>query len=136
MACFIVPGTEAIVASVVKKIVDKKEAKRKAAGLPTEAECAESEGRLSWHTKLSWLENMLWGGAALLALEHIWHGEVVFYPPFLSAMSSPADTAAMLHEMATVGVSMAVAVTAVWAVGVFAIDHIPALRRKVEAVAA
>ena len=33
----------------------------------------------------------------------------------LTAMSDPADTAEMLHEMSTIGVTMAVIVTVVWA---------------------
>ncbi|MBQ1643361.1 MAG: hypothetical protein II103_02390, partial [Treponema sp.] len=49
-----------------------------------------------------------------LAIEHIYHGEVVLYPPFLTAMRNPEDIAEMLHEMATVGVSMAAIVTLVW----------------------
>jgi hypothetical protein len=59
---------------------------------------------------------MLWGGSVLLAFEHVWHGEVVPWFPFLTAASNPADSAVMLHEMCTIGVSMAVLVTAVWAV--------------------
>lgn len=72
---------------------------------------------------------MLWGGAILLCLEHIWHGEVVFYPPFLTAMSDAADTAVMLHEMSAVGVSMALLVTAVWVVMVLVADHAPVIKR-------
>jgi len=49
-----------------------------------------------------------------LAFEHIWHGEVVPWFPFLTAMSDPADMAEMLHEMSTVGVTMAVLITLVW----------------------
>ena len=59
---------------------------------------------------------MLWGGVALLAFEHIWHGEVVAWFPFLTAMSNAEDAAEMLHEMATVGVGMAVLITVVWGV--------------------
>jgi len=51
-----------------------------------------------------------------LALEHVWHGEVVPWPPFLTAMENPADVAPMLHEMATIGVGMAITVTVVWAI--------------------
>ena len=36
--------------------------------------------------------------------------------PFLTAVGNPADTAAMLHEMATSGIAMSALVTAVWAV--------------------
>ena len=52
----------------------------------------------------------------MLAFEHIWHGEVVPYFPFLTAMYDPEETSVMLNEMATVGVSMAVLITVVWAV--------------------
>jgi hypothetical protein len=65
---------------------------------------------------------LLWGGAILLALEHVWHGEVVPWPPFLTAMSNPADIPVMLHEMAVTGTSMAVASVLVWG-GVLAISH-------------
>lgn len=119
MACFIVPAGEAIVTTIVKKQVDTQEIEQPA-----------NNGKISWSTKLKWLNNMLWGGALLLALEHIWHGEVVLYPPFLTAMASAADTAEMLHEMATVGVGMAVLVTLAWAVMVMVVDHVPALSAR------
>lgn len=124
MACFIVPGTEAIVASIVEKAVASKE---EADGT---AKDLAAQGKLTWRQKLSWLTAMLWGGAALLALEHIWHGEVVLYPPFLTAMSDPADTAIMLQEMSTVGVAMAVTVTVAWIAMVLIADHVPAIKKK------
>ena len=52
----------------------------------------------------------------MLAFEHLWHGEISPFFPFLTAASNPQDTAVMLHELATVGVSMTVAVTAIWGV--------------------
>ena len=57
---------------------------------------------------------MLWGGSALLAFEHVWHGELIPWFPFLSAANNAADTAEMLHEMSTVGVAMAVLITGIW----------------------
>ena len=57
---------------------------------------------------------MLWGGTALLAFEHVWHGEVTPWFPFLTAADSPAGIGEMFREMATVGTMMAVVVTAVW----------------------
>jgi hypothetical protein len=130
MACFTVPAAEAIVATVVKKRVKSAEAKGiepKAKALKA-SESADNR-RFSWGVKFSWLTVMLWGGAILLCLEHIWHGEVVPWPPFLTAMTSAAATGAMLHEIATVGVGMAVLVTAVWGVMVVVTDHVPALRK-------
>lgn len=104
MACFLVPAAEAVATSIAKIEADKKEAANK----------TEQEIKIPFSTKLSWLRNMLWGGAVLLAFEHVWHGEVVPYFPFLTAASNPADKAEMLHEMATVGVTMAVIITVVW----------------------
>ena len=126
MACFLVPTTEAIVTSIVKKGVEAK------SDPAAEAKLAES-GKFSWKTKLSWLTGMLWGGAALLCLEHIWHGEVVLYPPFLTAMNDPADTVIMLQEMSTGGVGMAVFVTLAWVVMVLIADHAPAIRKALQA---
>ncbi len=67
---------------------------------------------------------MLWGGSALLAFEHIWHGEVTPWFPFLTAASNPADAMEMLFEMSTSGVAMAALVTAVWVGMVLAANNI------------
>ena len=64
--------------------------------------------------KLPWLAKLSFGGSFLLAIEHIYHGEIAFTPPFLTAMKSAADTQVMLHEMATVGVSMAAVLVVAW----------------------
>ena len=64
--------------------------------------------------QVEWLTNLLWGGSFLLAFEHVWHGEVTPWFPFLTAASNPEDAAEMLHEMATVGVTMAVFCTVAW----------------------
>ena len=82
--------------------------------------------------KLKWLSNMLWGGAVLLCFEHLWHGEVVPFPPFLTAAADPGETAVMLHEMSTVGVCMAVLITAVW-VGMVIVSNVIENRAEKEA---
>ena len=58
---------------------------------------------------------MLWGGSGLLAFEHLGHGEIAPFFPFLTAASDPDDRSEMLFEMATSGSAMALTVTAVWA---------------------
>ena len=75
---------------------------------------------------------MLWGGSALLAFEHIWHGEVVPFFPFLTAANDPETAQVMLHEIATSGVAMAALVTAVWA-GILCIGA--AVRKKADKAA-
>ena len=116
MACFVVPAVEAVAVTAAFIAAKKHEQKIVAPKLSQGAEIGEKDVKITWSKRLSWLMALLWGGVLLLAFEHFWHGEVVPFPPFLSAMSSPEDTAEMLHEMATVGVSMAVTVTAFWGV--------------------
>ena len=105
---------EAIVTTAITRSMRKKEASAQTsevrpAGLP-------------FSRKLKWLSNLLWGGSALLAFEHLWHGEISPAFPFLTAMKTPADTAAMLQELGTVGVAMAALITAVW-LGMVAVSH-------------
>lgn len=114
MACFLVSTAEAIITTVAEKVIEKKE--QKAEGMKAELAPAENSVHIPFSRKLKWLKNMLWGGSALLAFEHVWHGEVVPWFPFLTAASNPADAAEMLHEMATVGVAMALLITGVWGV--------------------
>lgn len=115
MACFLVPATEAIVTTVITKVVKSRGTDRDVPNVSSgEAPAPVSCPRMPFSRKLKWLSNLLWGGSALLAFEHVWHGEVVPWFPFLTAAGDPKDAAVMLHEMSTVGVSMAILVTAVW----------------------
>lgn len=114
MACVIVPMGQAIVTTIIQKVVEKNEKK---SGVPH----SETTG-ISWSRKLGWLNKMLWGGTILLVFEHVWHGEIVPWPPFLTAMNNPADLASMLHEIATVGTSMSILVTIAWGIMVLIAD--------------
>ena len=105
MGCFIVPATEAVVTTVVTKVVERKEKKEGVAF-----------DHAKFSSKLKNLNRLLWGGSALLASEHVWHGEVQPFFPFLTAAESAESLAEMFHEMGTVGVGMAAAVTIVWGV--------------------
>lgn len=109
MACFIVSAAEAVVVKVAEKSAAKKEQAAAERG-----ESQETEAKIPLSVKLKWLSRMLWGGVILLLFEHIWHGEVVPWFPFLTAMSDSEDMMEMFKEMATVGVGMAVLVTAIW----------------------
>lgn len=123
MACFLVPAAEAIIVTATAYSMKKKEQKLAAPKLELQKETAVQQPvKISWSRKLFWLAGLLWGGVLLLAFEHLWHGEVTLWPPFLTAMGSAKDTADMLHEMATVGVSMAAVVTSVWGVAVAAVQ--------------
>ena len=109
MACFLVSAAEAVVVKGIEKHEEKVEQEK----IEKNEAPAEPE-RIPWSRKLKWLSYMLWGGVVLLAFEHVWHGEVVPWFPFLTAMNDPADTSEMLHEMATIGVTMAVLITVTW----------------------
>ena len=124
MACFLVSAAEAAVVTAAAKAIEKKEKTQEAEEISTGASTAEHTAHIPFSRKLKWLSSMLWGGSALLAFEHLWHGEIVPWFPFLTAAADPADTAEMLKEMATVGVSMAGLVTAVWLVMVGVSDLI------------
>ena len=125
MACFLVPATEAVVTTIATKIIEKKEN----VNAPVSEDHTEvPEVKLPLSKKMKWLNGMLWGGSLLLAYEHLWHGEVVPYFPFLTAASNAEDAAEMLHEMSTVGVTMAVLVTCIWG-GMVAIANVITSRK-------
>jgi hypothetical protein len=92
MACFITPMIIAVITTVIQKTFTRKIEK----------------------LKLSILNTLLWGGVALLAVEHVWHGEVVPWPPFLTAMANPVDIPVMLHEITIVGGLMTATVFTLW----------------------
>ena len=114
MACFLVSGGEAIVVTAVRAAVKKSEIAKGVVDAEGNQLTDPSKEGICWTRKLGWLMNMLWGGVILLAIEHMWHGEVVPFPPFLTAMNDPTEIPVMLGEMGTVGVGMAVLITAVW----------------------
>ncbi len=100
MCCFFVPTAEAAVLVASAFVLGK-------SGRVFAQNAAFHCRRLSF---------LLFGGSLLLAIEHLWHGELIFSPPFITAMKSAEDTEVMIHEIATVGVAMAVLVTAAYAV--------------------
>lgn len=106
MACFVVPVAEAIITSVATRILESKENKSEKI----------TPDNVRFSGKLKWLSKLLWGGSFLLAFEHIWHGEIKPFFPFLTAAESPESFTAMLNEVSTVGVGMALTVTIAWVV--------------------
>ena len=116
MACFLVPAAEAVVTTVVTKVLRKKESQKKAETVTFQLDdnTVETGEKIPFSEKMKWLNKLLWGGSGLLAFEHVWHGEVVPWFPFLTAAENPDSFQEMLNEMSTVGVSMAILVTAVW----------------------
>lgn len=126
MACFTVPLVEAVVLTAVKKIAFR----RNADSVINEAEMAKNQKIAVLKEKFGILEKMLYGGSFLLAVEHLYHGEISFVPPFLTAMKNPAEIPEMLREMTTVGVGMALLTTAVWAVGIGIASLVKNLKEK------
>ena len=120
MACFTVPLAEAVIVTTVRKTVLKKNA----------VNAVHSAKMDSINERVGRLEKMLYGGSFLLAIEHLWHGEISFLPPFLTALNSPAEISVMLQELASVGVGMALLVTGVWALAEGAAASVKRLLRK------
>ena len=115
MACFLVPGTEAIVVTAAALLLKRYEQKKVQVKLTSGTETAKEPAKSGFARKLFWLADLLWGGVILLAFEHLWHGEVVPFFPFLTAATEgPEAVSEMLGEMASVGVTMAILVTVVW----------------------
>jgi hypothetical protein len=73
MACFVAPATVAIITTVTRKIVEKKE------GTRTTENAGRTAGSVSgkWTRRLGWLNTMLWGGTIMLVLDHILSGEFI-----------------------------------------------------------
>jgi len=105
MACFLAPATVAIVTTSMRKKISQK-----------------------YH--IEWLNTMLWGGVVMLTVEHYTHGEIVPFPPFLTAMQNPADIPIMLQELATIGGAMTIAIFAVWVVMVLVANAAIKIRKK------
>lgn len=81
MACFIVPGAEAVVTTVITKIVENKEHKKNKENEQKNdllsynnardtdvTEATNNINRLPFSKKLKWLNNMLWGEQPCLHL--------------------------------------------------------------------
>lgn len=89
MACFLVPMGLAIITTVLSR-------------------------KFPERYRISWLNALLWGGVLMLAVEHLAHGEVVPYPPFLTAGLNE-----VIPEMLTVGLPITVGTVGLWSAMVF-----------------
>lgn len=116
MACFTAAIPEVIAVHLIKKSVEKKEAQNPNKDLH----------KIPLSVKLSWLITMLWGGIFLLAIEHFWHGEIVPFPPFLTAMQSAEETQIMLNEILLIGGAMDIFIPVVWFIGCMVAERIRA----------
>ena len=107
MACFLAPMATGIVTIVFRK-------------------------KIPAALKISWLNMMLWGGVVMLIIDHLINGELVFYPPFLTAIQNPADIPVMLQEVAVVGGFMTIAIVLVWIILVAMTSRTPRVLKQVE----
>ena len=118
MACFTVSLAEGLIAggtAILLNVLSKKEIQKRIEQGESKEEITTKTGE--WSKRFASLSYLTLGGSALLAFEHIWHGEVTFTFPFLTAVSEGAEaTSVMLHEIATTGVLMAVLCTLTWGI--------------------
>ena len=90
MACFIAPLTAAATITAFKK-------------------------KIPPHYHINWLLTLLWGGVAWLIPEHIYHGEIVLYPPFFTA-----GLPNIIPEVIKVGIPMLLATVVIWGIMIMA----------------
>ena len=129
MACFVVSAVAAIGVGAAKYVVKHHEKKNELTVKEPKEYKFGSE--VKWSKKLAYLELMLWSGSFVLAGEHVLHGEVSPYPPFLTAAGEgPEAVSEMLTEMGTVGVVMLAALVATWAIGVLVVDFLKYRKHK------
>jgi len=107
MACFITPMATGIITTVFRK-------------------------KIPAALKISWLNIMLWGGVAMLVIDHIANGEIMLYPPFLTAMQNPTAIPSVVQEMVIVGGTMTIAVVLIWAILVAITSRITHLSKQVQ----
>ena len=129
MACFVVSAVAAIGVGAAKYVVKHHEKKNELT--INEPKEYKFGSEVKWSKKLAYLELMLWSGSFVLAGEHVLHGEVSPYPPFLTAAGEgPEAVSEMLTEMGTVGVVMLAALVATWAIGVLVVDFLKYRKHK------
>ena len=107
MACFLVTTAAAIGVGAAKYIVRHHE--KKDINFEKKDHFIDSK-------KLGYLELTLWGGSVLLAGEHVFHGEITYKFPWLTAVAE-GETIEMLQEIGTVGVGMLAIIVASWGIG-------------------
>jgi len=96
MACFVVPLAQAVATSIYRKHSQK------------------SESISIFSQQLPKLETMLYGGSAMLIVDHAIAGEIMPSFPFFSALLTEGGAMEMLREMLTVGLPMSIFVTLIW----------------------
>ena len=106
MACFLAPMVTGIITTVFRK-------------------------KIPAALKINWLNLMLWGGVAMLVIEHIANKEIVFYPPFLTTMQNPADIPVILQEVTIVGGLMTITIVLVWIILVAITSRVPRISKQV-----
>lgn len=124
MGCFVVTLVTGIATSATRRIVKSNEKKNEI-----------NEERFTskkWSERLKYLELSLYGGSFVLMGEHVFHGELSPFPPFLTAMKDASETVVMLKEMATVGTSMALAIIFVWLIACLGYDFVIAKKRNIK----
>lgn len=120
MACFVAPAGVAVVTTVVRKVVEKREMASAKTSHDAQAHADRVVGK--WTRRLGWLNTMLWGGTIMLVLDHLLSGELRPWPPFLTALETPGQAGELLREIAVVGGSMTAAVFVAWVIMVVWIE--------------
>lgn len=96
LACFITPLLAALILSVVNR------------------------RQWRWRDRFSLLTILMWGGAAALITDHVLTGELVPWPPFLTAWNPAHGLTMLLEEILFVGGTITSSIFAVWGLALVA----------------
>ena len=118
MACFVAPAAVAVVTTVTRKIVQRRETDSSA----PQAQTSKVKQCGKWTQRLGWLNTMLWGGTVMLVLDHILSGELTARPPFLTALGEAGQASVVINEILVVGGAMTGAVFVVWGIMIAAAE--------------
>lgn len=125
MACFLVTTVAAIGVGAARHAVKHSEKKKPE---------LEIEEKFINSKKLGYLELTLWGGSFLLAGEHVFHGEVTYKFPWLTAATEGSEAVSeMFTEMGTVGVGMLAILVVAWFAGIFIARWAKSRKKKLAA---
>ena len=125
MACFLVTTVTAIGVGAARHAVKHSEKKKPE---------LEIEEKFINSKKLGYLELTFWGGSFLLAGEHVFHGEVTYKFPWLTAASEGSEAVSeMFTEMGTVGVGMLAILVVAWFAGIFIARWAKSRKKKLAA---
>lgn len=119
MSCFTVPMAEAALVTLTTIALEYRAAKQS----KDLHEAVSASEKKPFYQKLKELATWLWVTTGALIIDHIMNGELMLSYPFFTAAQTPEGIETMMHEIATIGVSMSAFITLAWALKMMFDDY-------------